>query len=468
LYSNSAIWNSNLVQTISRYDVHELTAINLLSKSRGIGNLLLRIGTVIRRFGISSKRFERLLRRYSMVTRNLGCVPTFPITAVILKRHPKLIRELCQQGVEFAVHGHIHTDYKTLPLEEQIVHFRKAINTFQSCRVPFTGFRAPFLRINSRTPQALSNLEFPYDSSCAVHWDVIDSNKYANVSWSEYEKLLDFYQSRRAQDYLVLPRTIDSFVEIPVSIPDDEAIVERLNITARSKISEIWGAILRRTYNGGELFTMQLHPERISYCENALADIIQQAKGLNPGVWVTTLREIAEWWQERSRFTFGISPQGDDRYRVQANCNNRATVLLKNCKVNMPVNKWFASYQSIKAREFILESRARPVIGVAQDSSPAAVNFLRNEGYIVEPSEQPDNYGVYLNNLTQFHEVDEKTLSAQLEKSNAPLLRYWRWPDQARSALSVTGDIDSITLVDFMLRIFENYHQSRKRQTIQC
>ena len=56
-------------------------------------------------------------------------------------------------------------------------------------------------------------------------------------------------------------------------------------------------------------------------------------------------------------------------------------------------------------------------------------------------------------------EGTEKRIVEEIEQSDAPLLRYWRWPDKARSAMSVTGDIDSVTLSDFVLRILENLHQ---------
>ena len=164
----------------------------------------------------------------------------------------------------------------------------------------------------------------------------------------------------------------------------------------------------------------------------------------------------------RKNFTFSISSQVDGGYKVRANCSDRATVLLKNIKANVPVNEWFDSYQSVIARDFVLEGPTSPVIGVGLDSSPTAVSFLRGEGYIVEPSDKADHYAKYFNNLAQFSEADEKTLSREIEQSDAPLLRYWRWPDQAKSALSVTGDIDSMTLIDFALRILENWRPNVK------
>jgi hypothetical protein len=44
---------------------------------------------------------------------------------------------------------------------------------------------------------------------------------------------------------------------------------------------------------------------------------------------------------------------------------------------------------------------------------------------------------------------------AEVEASKGPLVRLWRWPAGARCALSVTGDVDSMTIVDFLRRPLE-------------
>ncbi len=432
-----------------------------LSASRGIGNLFLRITTVLNRFGISAKRFERRLYRYRAVTGDLGCVPTLPVTAVILKRHPGLISKLSREGIEFAIHGYIHVDYGALSPEEQTRHFRKAIATFQSCQIPFAGFRAPYLRSSSKTPEVLSSLGFLYDSSQIIRWDVVEASRYKQEAWREYRKLLDYYQARSAGDYLSLPRLTGDLVEIPVSIPDDEAMVDRLGIVNWKEIAWIWRAILERTYCRGELFTVQLHPERIHLCEEALADILQQAGDLDPPVWTATLAEIARWWKERSQFRLEVSAEGSGHYRVRADCSGRATLLLKNGMANVPAAPWSCGYQSISARDFVIESPARPVVGVALDSSPEAIRFLESEGFVVERSDLPDGYAIHLTDLADFREADEKPLAEEIERSGAPILRYWRWPSRARSALAITGDIDSITIIDFVLRIFETWRQKR-------
>ena len=219
--------------------------LNFLSKSRGIRNLIARIRAVLRRFGITPGKFEKLLQQYSSATNRLGCIPTFPIPAVILKRNKKSVRKILQQGVELAIHGYVHIDYGKQPREKQATHYKKAIDTFNACNVPFTGFRAPFLRTNSDTVDALDQSKFIYNSSQAVHWNVLDKSDYTDASWLEYQRLLYFYQSRPAQDYPVMPRSNNGIIEIPVSIPDDEAMVERLGIgdEKSSERSTTWTSI---------------------------------------------------------------------------------------------------------------------------------------------------------------------------------------------------------------------------------
>jgi peptidoglycan/xylan/chitin deacetylase (PgdA/CDA1 family) len=437
-----------------------MSIIKPLSNSRGIRNLVRRIRAIFSRFGISSKRFESRLNKYSTTTGNLGCVPTFPISAVTLRRHPELIKKLSRTGIEFAVHGYIHTDYKPISSEEQTRHFKKAIDIFRIHQIPFVGFRAPYLRASTGMPRVLSNLDFLYNSSHVILWDVIKETSYSRHGLNEYQRLLDFYQARSARDYLALPRFTNGLVEIPVSMPDDETMVDRLGITDEKEITKIWQSVLQRTYNGGELFTVQLHPERIPICESALVNILQQARALNPPVWIATLGELARWWKEKDSFSLEVNAEDNGRYRVKANCSEKATLLLKHCEVNGPVAEWSSGYQSISARDFVVESPSRPVIGVEPDSSSAAITFLKSEGFVVELSDQPDNYGIYLTDLANFRDADEKPLAEAIEHSNAPVLRYWRWPDHAKSALAITGDIDSITLLDFILRVFETWRQN--------
>ena len=402
---------------------------------------------------------EAMLHRYVDIADEFGCEPTFPITAVTLRRHPEAIRGLSERGVEFAVHGYIHIDHRLLGLEQQQVHFRKAMDVFESCRIPFEGFRGPYLRSNTETLEALGKLGFVYDSSRVMYWNVLDSGRYGKRAWDDYTMLLDFYMAEDADQGLVLPRFENGLVVIPVSMPDDEAMVGRLRIEDRDELSGIWERILQRTHDRGELFTVQLHHERVPICEGALRAVLTMASKCDQPIWLATLAEIAEWWSEKDEFGFETSPEGDGVWRIRANCSERATVLLRNCESDKPTFDWADGYKRVVDRDFHLRCTRRPFVGVARNSSEDAIDLLKREGFVVEVSDQSEDYGTYLDNLVDFTERDEKRVCDAVERSASPLVRYWRWPNGARSAVAVTGDIDSMTLIDFVMRILEVWRQ---------
>jgi hypothetical protein len=79
---------------------------------------------------------------------------------------------------------------------------------------------------------------------------------------------------------------------------------------------------------------------------------------------------------------------------------------------------------------------------------------LRQQGYIVEVNHESHRYSCYFDQ-TEFAAKDERSLLAQIEGTDRPLVRLGRWPNGARSALAITGDIDALTLWDYGLRFFE-------------
>ncbi len=438
----------------------------LFSGSRSLKNLVSRMGTILSRFGLTSGKFAAILNTYSTIMRQTGCTATLPITAKILKRHPDLVRSFNGQGIEFAIHGYVHVDYRQLSGQEQLDDYKKAMETFEKCRVPFTGYRAPFLRFNQATPWALSSLRFAYDSSDSLYWDSLNESAYPASGWKMYLRLLDYYQSGNAENSVSLPRDTgqNGMVEIPVSLPDDEAMIERLAISNSEDVARIWSDILERTYRRGELFTLSLHPERIGICGEALRQVVLKAQSDRPAVWIATLREIAEWWREKARCGLFIEDKGNSRYAIHASGPAKATLLVRNCRTSCAASAWYGKYKVLSERKFDLESPQPPVIGLALNTSPAAAGFLQKEGYPIEVSSHPEKYGLYFDNLSNFKSTDEKKLSDAIESSESPLVRFWRWPDGARSALSVTGDIDSITLWDFALRLIEARQQKRRQK----
>ena len=211
---------------------------SFLSESRDFANLSRRIGTVASRFGITAGKFEKLLKAYEATTRELGCTPSFPVTAVILRRHARTFRELSRSGVELAVHGYVHINYASCSPEEQAIDFEKARGVFKRCGIPFAGFRAPFLRFNNDTLKVLGKMPFAYDSSTSICWDVLDRSALSEHGLALYDRLLSFYGSSSAEKVLALPYFTEGIAEIPVSLPDDEAMIERLGITSQDGIAK--------------------------------------------------------------------------------------------------------------------------------------------------------------------------------------------------------------------------------------
>ena len=96
---------------------------------------------------------------------------TFYFTGHIAKLYPEIVRMILPQGHEVACHGMVHNSeqaFDILTLKEQIEHLRKAKDILENIsNIEVVSFRAPALRVNKFTPQALSKTEFLTDSSVA-------------------------------------------------------------------------------------------------------------------------------------------------------------------------------------------------------------------------------------------------------------------------------------------------------------
>ncbi len=78
---------------------------------------------------------------------------------------------------------------------------------------------------------------------------------------------------------------------------------------------------------------------------------------------------------------------------------------------------------------------------------------MHEQGYILETGEQAMRCGLYLDSATLAGIPSGVELVSHIEAAQAPLVRYWRWPDAAKSALCVTGDLDSLSLLDYASRL---------------
>ena len=258
--------------------------------SRGLKNGLSRLGAVKERFGFTPRKQMRFIDHYLLLLKQLNVKATFFITANILERHIKVIRKISSDNIEWGIHGFMHTDLSGLKLKDQREHIDKAVEIFDRCKMPFKGFRAPYLRTNTHTFKALADSgRFLYVSCGTVLWDEIYGQDYNYFKWAKI-----FYNPLLHSSVTSDIRTTNGITEIPVSLPDDDTLVDREGLDAKS-VLQLWKKILRVSHEKNEIFVLQLHPERIYELESALIDLVKEARSLKPAMWIVTLGELAEW-----------------------------------------------------------------------------------------------------------------------------------------------------------------------------
>jgi len=233
-----------------------------------------------------------------------------------------------------------------------------------------------------------------------------------------------------------------------------------LGIRDDNLLAQTLGKILKQTHSRGELFTLQIHPERIPFLSKALQSVLHFAHVSNPKIWLTSLNSIYEWWKEKDTFRLKLNNTGNDEYEIHVDCTPRGTLMVKS--KDLKEYQFLNGYRRIKDKVFRIKSPKRPIIGIQKESAPGLIQFLKNEGFIFELSEEKEKYSHYLDTAAGFSEKDEMQILKAIHNNDSPLIRFWRWPDGCQSALTVTGDIDAITIFDFFERLKIITKQNRK------
>lgn len=404
-----------------------------------------RAGTIVRRYGLTSSRMERSLRGYMRLLGVHDAKATFPFTASALERSRAVVSGISAPQVEFAVHGYWHVDHKSLPAEEQKSQIARAAELFAASGIAPSGFRSPYLRWNDHTIAAIEAAGFDYDSSQAIAWDVIPGR-----ATERYLRVLDFYGAEPAATTPCVPSREGDLVRIPYCLPDDEAIVERLTFRDAAERDETWVRILQETHRRGELFTLGLHPERFGILERALDVTLTMARQLGSAVWIARLDEIAGWWKERSDSLITIEQTAPSEYEVEVDGPEGVSVLTRSIP-GFEAQPWLSGYRRSSDAKVVVRAPVRPFVGLSNRTSPAVGTFLRQQGYIVESAIVGDDYSIFID-CPNFGSSDKLALLDHIEHRTSPLVRLGRWPGAARSALSVTGDIDAMTLWDYVSR----------------
>ncbi len=433
-------------------------------KTKGMHNFVRRLWTAFTRFGISETRTRRALHTIIGTLCRYKGTPTFFIPAVVLRRHPALIMEIAHVGAEIGIHGYVHNDYRTLSKYEQFKQTKQAISVFQRTPLSYQGFRNPYLGWTEDSLGVFTELGFTYESNEAVIHDVIDLHRLPPLLRSGFEKSLKLFQALPCSAYTLRPHFEGRLLRIPISIPDDEMVFDRLRITKVEEVGDIWIRIMQRVYDLGGLYVLNLHPERAVLCKQALDKLLSYAISRPLPVWQACLKDIAQWWKERSQFRLNITQVASDRWRVEATCTPRATLLARHLTVeDQPTTNRSGPDVCIQAHCCIVNASRCPCIGLSPHTPQQVLDFLLEQGYpaVYCPQEEGKMYTLYLDlpeglGATREEQVKRRSaLVQQLERLDTPFLHFGCWPNGSHAALAISGDIDSVTVQDFFLRILE-------------
>jgi len=427
-----------------------------LVRSKGLAGLARRAAAIVGHTGITPRRMRRALTSFADLLGRYDARATFPVTAAALHRHPAILRDLLRRApaVELSVHGHHHTDLSLLSQARQAAEIAQAVALFRGNGIPFVGFRAPYLRWNDSLLASLPAAGLWYDSSQCLLWPVIDEGALATEQREGLQLLRDFCQPRPAEAFPALPFWINDLLEIPVSFPDDELLVERLRLKDDARLAAVWGAALELCHRRGELFVLQLHPERFPLCAGALEALLRRARSQRPPVWLATLRDVAVWWREKRGLRVELTPRGEGEWEVVAEGPARGALLVRGAAAEAKNAPWSQGYQMVSERRFTLRTEDRPCVGISSAAPLELLQFLADQGYVVEVSDCAAGYSVYLDR-DAFSPPDMLPLLEEIEAASGPLVRWARWPGGAGSALTITGDVDALTVRDYLVRPFE-------------
>jgi len=269
--------------------IEALAGFRFMLASRGWRRGFRRAWLILRRFGLGHRRMVGHLRCLLQVLDQHGAKATLFVPATVLADHQRALDAFRSPALEWGVHSDYHTDLSRMSAAEQQAHIANAVALFDAAGWPFTGFRAPYLKTNEQTAAILAATErFSYDSSPCLLRDDIYGRDATSCAW-----ILDFYRPRLASEHSVQAQADEStLIRIPVSLPDDDVLVDR-DRCSPDAVHALWSAMLERSHQLGEIFVLQLHPERASELAGALSRLLAQARELSPPVWIPTLAQVA-------------------------------------------------------------------------------------------------------------------------------------------------------------------------------
>jgi hypothetical protein len=419
--------------------------MSLTVRGRNLPYLASRLRSVGTRYGLTQRRACDRVRRCVHTVARHGVLPTFATPGRVVDENPAFFRELTDQGVELAVHGYDHVSFRDLTQQEARDEFARALDAYVRNGIACDGFRCPYLSYSPRLEDALPDGAFLYESNRAIAW-TFDGLKTDDAV---FRQLAGFYGALSSDHEPSTPTASRRLVEIPASVPDDLELCDGLRL-GEAGLLQAWLQIFEVIHRRGELFAPLFHPESFELLEAPLEGLLDAMGRQRPAVWFAQLRDVARWWREREGFRVAFSRTGGGLH-VRIACSGRATVLLRDWPDDGR-RRWDERWAVLDGTTVRIEDGTRPFVGV-RGLEPDTLAFLKEQGYVVDPSDEAASCTVLIEPGVLAATSSKVDLIAHIEASSGPLLKLGRWPDGAKSAFCLAGDLDALSLRDYLGRL---------------
>lgn len=438
-------------------------------RTKGLRNFGRRLWTVFNRFGFSEARAQRNFESILAALAMHGAAPTFFVPAVVLQRHPAMMARIAQRGAEVGIHGYVHNDYRSLSREEQRAQVRQAIAVFNGAGLTFQGFRNPYLGWTPESPAVFAELGLAYDSNEAILHPVLSPESLSRHQRDGLEKSLHLFQAIDCSPYTLRPHVEGTLVRIPTSIPDDEMLLDRLRLSPQ-RIGDLWKAVMRRVYDLGGIYVLNLHPERGLLCRQPLDALLDMASTQPLPVWIARLDAVSAWWHERMLFRLQVRPERPGRWQVHVRSTARATLLARHVRlVEGEAQPWSGPDMRLLPVSCVVEANRCPCVALSARTPEEVAAFLDEQGFpwVRAAETEAEDYAIYFDlpeglGTTRDEQIEKRSrLLTDVLAGDVPLVYFGCWPEGKHAALAITGDVDSVTIQDFFRRIQEVAQQNQ-------
>lgn len=427
---------------------HAWPAARLLQRalaSKGRAAFVRRLGLIGQRFRWTPEPMARALALYAAALYAHDAPATWTVAVASARRYPALLRPYAASRIELALHGWCHTDHQRCDADTQGREVQRAVDEFARLGFQAVGWRSPYLRAGPATLAALTHAGLQWDASETVEFPcqaLPDLHAAGRDTWL---RAVAFYGTVPYEARLALPTLHGPLVRFPTALPDDEMLIDRLGVGAET-LTRVWLEMLARTYADCELLVLLLHPERTRQFLEPLHAVLAWARAARPGVWIATLGELTAWWRRRSAARLAIQSTAEGWKVTVDGPPGVLAERLERSPTPLPA-------ATARARQLVIASAPWPGVGVSGRNAAATAARLQALGLAAEPQQGARRYAAELHDPTEPELVARVRQLGRGEGLAAPLVRLAYWPDGARSALAITGDICALTWRDFLARL---------------